>query len=77
MLRRILDIFALFCVLPFSFLFSFRVSLLCVDRMSYDLWTAFFFFFSLILNILDLDAWGVQTDMKQAPCCVPMLSLFI
>lgn len=37
----------------------------------------FFFFFSLILNILDLDAWGVQTDMKQAPCCVPMLSLFI
>lgn len=40
--------------------------------MSYDLWTAFF---SLILNILDMDAWGVRANMKQAPCCVPILSL--
>lgn len=33
--------------------------------------------FSLLyLIFLDLDTWGVQTDTKRAPCCLPMLSLF-
>lgn len=41
--------------------------------MSYDLWTAFFFF--LILNILDLDTWS-SNGYEASSMLSSMLSLF-